>query len=94
MVRTERQQRVELIILDRPERRNALDHATLLELLEVQARVVAGGLDEGRAVVLTGAAPAFCAGADLAGVEDPTNYKPDAPSVDFLRTNDWHLANA
>jgi 7-cyano-7-deazaguanine synthase len=31
---------------------------------------------------------------DLAGVEDPTNYKPDAPSVDFLRTNDWHLANA
>lgn len=70
MVRTERQQRVELITLDRPERRNALDHATLLELLEVQARLEADGFDEVRAVVLTGAAPAFCAGADLAGVEE------------------------
>lgn len=70
MVRIERHERVELITLDRPERRNALDHSTLLELLEAQARLAADGLDEVRAVVLTGAAPAFCAGADLTGVEE------------------------
>jgi len=70
MIRTERHERVELITLDRPERRNALDHSTLLELLEAQARLEADGLDLVRAVVLTGAAPAFCAGADLTGVEE------------------------
>lgn len=69
-VRTERHARVELITLDRPERRNALDHATILELIEVQERVASAGLDEVRVVVLTGAAPAFCAGADLTGVEE------------------------
>lgn len=56
--------------LDRPERRNALDHATILELREVQERVASAGLDAVRSVVLTGAAPAFCAGADLTGVEE------------------------
>lgn len=52
------------ITLDRPERRNALDHATLLALLDAQAAVA-----RARVVVLTGEPPAFCAGADLAGVE-------------------------
>jgi len=53
------------ITLDRPERRNAIDHATLLELLEAQAEAA-----NARVVVLTGAPPAFCAGADLHGVEE------------------------
>jgi enoyl-CoA hydratase len=70
MVRVERNDRVELITLDRPERRNALDHATILELIEAQQRVAAASLDEVRVVVLTGAPPAFCAGADLAGVKE------------------------
>lgn len=52
------------ITLDRPDRRNALDHPTLLELLDAQHRAA-----EARVVVLTGAPPAFCAGADLTGVE-------------------------
>jgi enoyl-CoA hydratase len=52
------------ITLDRPERRNALDHATVRSLLEAQ-RIVA----DARVVVLSGAPPAFCAGADLTGVE-------------------------
>jgi enoyl-CoA hydratase len=56
---------VVLVTLDRPERRNAVDHATLLALLDVQA-----GLRSARAVVLTGTPPAFCAGADLTGVEE------------------------
>jgi enoyl-CoA hydratase len=54
-----------VVTLDRPERRNAVDHATLLGLLEAQ-RVATGA----RAVVLTGAPPAFSAGADLTGVEE------------------------
>lgn len=71
MIRTERSGGVELITLDRPDRRNALDHATLLELLSVQARLRSATESfETRVVVLTGAAPAFCAGADLTGVEE------------------------
>lgn len=53
--------------LDRPERRNALDHATLVELRALQERV---GNDGTRVLVITGEPPAFCAGADLHGVEE------------------------
>lgn len=60
---------VTTITLDRPERRNAVDHATLLELLEAQADIAAKAPTDTRVVVLTGAAPAFSAGADLHGVE-------------------------
>ncbi len=56
---------VVVITLDRPERRNAVDHPTLLALLDAQAAVA-----DARVVVLTGAPPAFCAGADLTGVEE------------------------
>ena len=58
-----------VITLDRPERRNAVDLPSLQAIL--------GALDEARrpedparVVVLTGAPPAFCAGADLSGVEN------------------------
>jgi enoyl-CoA hydratase len=54
-----------VITLDRPERRNAVDHATLLGLLDAQAQAATA-----RVVVLTGAPPAFSAGADLTGVEE------------------------
>ncbi len=66
-VRTEWRGQVLLVTLDRPERRNAVDHATLTALRDVQAAAAAGSA---RVVVLTGAPPAFCAGADLGGVED------------------------
>ena len=56
---------VVVVTLDRPQRRNALDRATLVELLDVL-----DDLAGARAVVLTGAPPAFCAGADLAGVDE------------------------
>jgi enoyl-CoA hydratase len=61
---------VAIVTLDRPERRNAVDHATLLELLDIQAAIAAQAPGAVRAVVLTGAPPAFSAGADLAGVEE------------------------
>lgn len=69
MVRVERRddvgRGVVIITLDRPDRRNAVDHATLLALLDAQVEV-----SDARVVVLTGAPPAFCAGADLQGVRE------------------------
>jgi len=56
---------VMVVTLDRPERRNAVDHATLLALLEAQHQAASA-----RVLVLTGAPPAFSAGADLTGVEE------------------------
>ena len=54
-----------VVTLDRPERRNAVDHATLVGLLAAQREAAAA-----RVLVLTGAPPAFSAGADLTGVEE------------------------
>jgi enoyl-CoA hydratase len=67
MVRVEWRDRVLVITIDRPERRNAVDHATLLALSEAQRAAAEG---RARVVVLTGAPPAFSAGADLNGVEN------------------------
>lgn len=58
---------ITVVTLDRPERRNALDHATLGEL-----RAAIAGATGARVLVLTGAAGHFCSGADLTGVEDET----------------------
>ena len=56
---------VALLTIDRVERRNALDHQALEQLLEAHGRT-----ETARVVVLTGAGGHFCAGADLSGVED------------------------
>jgi enoyl-CoA hydratase len=58
--------RVLVVTIDRPDRRNAVDLPTLMQLQKVQAEAVAGGA---RVIVLTGSDGAFCAGADLNGVE-------------------------
>ena len=63
---------VRIITLNRPEKRNALDTALTRDLLEAlrEADAEAGM----HCVVLTGAGPGFCAGADLAefkGLRDP-----------------------
>jgi enoyl-CoA hydratase len=60
---------VALMTIDRPERRNAVDLATLQEMLVHQRAIVSGQI-QARVVVLTGTPPAFCAGADLTGVEE------------------------
>jgi enoyl-CoA hydratase len=57
----------EVVTLDRPERRNALDHATLVEL---RAAVIGAPGRGARVLVLTGGGVNFCAGADLSTVED------------------------
>jgi enoyl-CoA hydratase len=60
-------QAITVVTLDRPERRNALDHDTLGELTRVLADAQARPT---RVLILTGASGHFCAGADLQGVED------------------------
>src|SRR5687768_16488657 len=65
-VHLEHRDAVAVVTIDRPERRNAVDHETLLSLRQVQQEVIDAG---SRCLVLTGAPPAFCAGADLSGVE-------------------------
>lgn len=58
--------RVRLVTIDRPERRNALDHDALEGLLAA----LEGAPAATRVLVLAGAGGHFCAGADLSGVED------------------------
>jgi enoyl-CoA hydratase len=66
VIHTEARGHVAVVMIDRPERRNAVDHAAL----EALAAALDGCGDEVRALVLTGAGGHFCAGADLSGVED------------------------
>jgi enoyl-CoA hydratase len=54
-----------VMTLDRPERRNAVDLLTLEKMLAALTDI-----GDARAVVLTGTPPAFCAGADLTGIEE------------------------
>jgi enoyl-CoA hydratase len=56
---------VAIITIRRPHRRNAVDLESLLLITNHQQAVA----DKARVVVFTGAPPAFCAGADLTGVE-------------------------
>jgi 2-(1,2-epoxy-1,2-dihydrophenyl)acetyl-CoA isomerase len=68
---------VKRITFNAPERRNAVDRATSERLLEVVQQTAR---DESRVVVLTGAADAFCAGADL------SSSRPGGDNVtEFLR---------
>ena len=64
---------VRVLTLNRPEKRNALDTALTKALLE--ALRATDEDDEVRAVLLTGAGPAFCAGADLAEFKDLADAK-------------------
>jgi enoyl-CoA hydratase len=54
------------IVLDRPEKLNAMDTAMLHEL---RARINDGADDSVRVVTLTGAGRAFCSGGDLSGTD-------------------------
>src|SRR5438874_12404008 len=69
---TEDKGAVRILTLNRPEKRNALDTALTRDLLE--ALRTADADDAVHCVVLTGAGPGFCAGADLnefKGLTDP-----------------------
>lgn len=66
MLHVEHTDSVCTLTIDRPERRNAVDHHTLVLLHEAISTLTSAT----RVVVLTGAGGSFCAGADLTGVED------------------------
>jgi enoyl-CoA hydratase len=68
MVHDERRGPLSVITLDRPDRRNALDLATLHELRDAVDAAIADPAI--RVLVLRGSEGHFCAGADLTGVED------------------------
>jgi enoyl-CoA hydratase len=69
MIHLDQRGPVALITIDRPERRNAVDHDAL-EQLTVALDRVTSSVPATRAAVLTGAGGHFCAGADLTGLED------------------------
>ena len=64
-LRLEKAEGVATLTLDRPERMNAFTHTMAKEWLH--ALDVVDGDDEIRALIVTGAGKAFCAGADLSG---------------------------
>jgi len=68
-VRVERNGAVTTIILDRPERRNAVDGPAAHALAEAMRAFDAD--PDARAAVLTGAGGTFCAGADLKAIGGP-----------------------
>ena len=66
MIHTTRRDEVLVVTIDRPERRNALDHDALDGL---GAALDGARAEPTRVVVLTGSHGHFCSGADLAGVD-------------------------
>src|SRR5256885_13234376 len=85
---TEDKGAVRIITLNRPEKRNALDTALTRDLLG--ALRAADGEEEVRCVVLTGAGPGFCAGADLSEFKGLTD--PKAAETRAELTMQLHLA--
>jgi methylglutaconyl-CoA hydratase len=81
-----------IVILNRPEIRNAFDDALIANLTKTFKKLDAD--DSVRAVVLMGAGPAFCAGADLnwmkrmAGYTLEQNYKDAGALATMLKTLD------
>ncbi len=59
---------VATVTIDRPERRNAMNWAVLADFLAAVEEV--SGDDDCRAVIITGAGGAFCAGTDLSDLAD------------------------
>ena len=76
MIDLELRERVAVVTLRRPEKRNALDTQACLDLATALDDAVAGGA---RCLVLAGEGSNFCSGADLRTVEDeefvPTLYR-------------------
>ena len=79
---------VRVLTLNRPEKRNALDTGLTSALLE---SLRSADADEAvRCVVLTGAGPGFCAGADLSEFKDLIDPKAADTRADL--TMQLHLA--
>lgn len=69
MIHFEQRGAIASVTIDRPERRNAVDHEALEQLTAAVDRASAA-VPATRVLVLTGGGGHFCAGADLTGLED------------------------
>jgi 2-(1,2-epoxy-1,2-dihydrophenyl)acetyl-CoA isomerase len=58
---------IKRIILNRPDRRNAVDHETMSQLHDA---ILQSANDDSKVIVLTGAGDSFCSGADLQSFGD------------------------
>lgn len=74
------------ITLNRPDRMNAFTTTMAHELVDAYQQ--AGNDDDVRAIVLTGAGKAFCAGADLGGGEKTFNYDESKGGDELERIRD------
>jgi len=83
MIEVEQRDRVTLITLDRPEKRNALDTQACDDLAAAAVDAVDGGT---RAVVIAGNGKVFCSGADLRTVEDDAFVPRLYRALDVIRT--------
>lgn len=88
-VRTEQSGAVHTITIDRPDRRNALDVPSMRELREALQKAAID--DRIRAVVLTGAGPAFSAGGDVAVMEEH-RLRNELPRLFHELTGEMELA--
>src|SRR5258707_11872695 len=93
-IKLERDGAVARLVLNRPERRNALTHAMMLELEDAFAKVRD---DAGcRVLVLRGAGGHFCAGGDLDAMADmppePGNGEADPMVAAYRQFGDALLA--
>ncbi|MCU1487992.1 MAG: enoyl-CoA hydratase [Actinomycetia bacterium] len=71
-----------LVTIDRPERRNALSSNTLAELHRTFD--IIGGDPTMRVVIVTGAGPSFCAGADMKAGPEDSDDTGGTPTGDLL----------
>lgn len=83
-LRQERLNGIERLTLNRPDVRNAFNDALIAELTEWSALTAADR--SVRAVVLSGAGPTFCAGADLSWMARTVEYSDAQNRDDALRT--------
>lgn len=87
----ERDGAVTTIVLNRPDRRNAVDGPMAAQLREAFEQFDAD--DEQRVAVLWGAGGHFCAGADLTAVDDPQRrHELDPQAAERVRWDrpGWH----
>lgn len=83
LVRIERRDRVALLTLDDPDRRNALSRPLVGDIVAALEELEAD--DDVGALVVTGAPPAFCAGADLSDLAARGDDLDDEAAAEGLR---------
>ena len=67
-------ERIGIITIDRPEKRNAMSYPVLRDFIATVAD--AGDDERSRVIIVTGAGGAFCAGTDLSNLSDtPTDQR-------------------